>query len=498
MANQVQARLGGDDYQHLYSWQFVLELKMPRRKVRLVTLEDALAWSVDDVTVQHEAGTHEPDVFYQVKYHVDQREAYSTETLIAHKPGQASLLEKFWRTWNMLRAQSPGRNIALYLVSNWSWDSSDKLGSCLSGRNNGMKEDFFTASPQSDIGKLRHQLQTAINATDADFTAFMRCMRFSLGFDCREELEKRIAERMENLRLKYDENALLIAVGIVRNWIQSGRQEITLTDLEETLRRHDLYLPDDAEKCMTVYLVSIKDQKFDMEPDHIVDWRDYFIGDPSKKGHQLQDPSAWNSILLPELQTLEAQINKETSCRLVRARGLARLSPWFAFGFTFSDVARYTIEVDQNGQLWRTDTHASPDFDLIFTNDSGSPEGELLDGEGSMVAVGISVTGSLDSDVRSFLATREEKIAALLLIQPARGLGRECLRNASDAVALADGVKKSIRAFVKKWNATRLLLFYFGPLSGACFIGHRLNAVCREIQIMEDQQPGYGPSFLLR
>jgi hypothetical protein len=146
MANQVQARLSGDDYQHLYSWQFVLELKMPRKKVRLVTLEDALAGSVDDVTVQHEVGTHEPDVFYQVKYHVDQRDAYSTEVLIAHKPGQASLLEKFWRTWNILRAQSPERNIVLFLVSNWSWDNTDKLGSCLSGRNNGMKEEFFTAN----------------------------------------------------------------------------------------------------------------------------------------------------------------------------------------------------------------------------------------------------------------------------------------------------------------------------------------------------------------
>ena len=102
------------------------------------------------------------------------------------------------------------------------------------------------------------------------------------------------------------------------------------------------------------------------------------------------------------------------------------------------------------------------------------------------------------SDVRNFLASREDKVASLLLIQPKRGLGRECLRNASDIVALADGVKNSVRAFVKKWNATRLLLFYFGPLSGACFIGHRLNAVCREIQIMEDQQPGYAPSFLLR
>lgn len=50
MANQVAARLKGDDYQYLYAWQFVLELKMPRWKVRLVTIEDALAGSVDDVT----------------------------------------------------------------------------------------------------------------------------------------------------------------------------------------------------------------------------------------------------------------------------------------------------------------------------------------------------------------------------------------------------------------------------------------------------------------
>jgi hypothetical protein len=498
MANQVGARLSGDDYQHLYSWQFVLKLKMPRKKVRLVTIEDALAGSVDDVTVQHEPGTHEPDTFYQVKFHVDQRSSYSTEALIAHKPGQASLLEKFWRTWNMLRKQDPGRDIVLHLVTNWTWDAQDKLRSCLSGQNNSMKEDFFTAKPQSDIGKLRRKLQDAIGATDDDFAAFMRCMRFRLGFDCRDELEKRIAERMENLHLKYDGSALLIAAGIVRNWIQSGRQEIRLADLEATLKAHDLYLPDNVEKCSTVYLVTIKTQKFDMEPDHILDWRDYFIGDPNKKGHQLENPTAWNSRLLPELQALEAQINKETSCRLVRARGLDRLSAWFAFGFTFSDVARYTIEVDQHGQLWRTDAHPNPDFRLIFTGNNSSPDGEILDGEGSTVAVGISVTGSLEDDMRTFLSTREEKIASLLLMQPERGYGRECLRNASDVVALADGVKDSLRAFVKKWNATRLLLFYFGPLSGACFIGHRLNAVCREIQIMEDQQPGYAPSFLLR
>ena len=55
-----------------------------------------------------------------------------------------------------------------------------------------------------------------------------------------------------------------------------------------------------------------------------------------------------------------------------------------------------------------------------------------------------------------------------------------------------------MRAFVQRWNATRVLLFSFGPFSRACCIGHSLNTVCRDIQIMEDQQPGYALSFLFR
>ncbi|HZF11314.1 MAG TPA: hypothetical protein VFE33_21180 [Thermoanaerobaculia bacterium] len=54
-----------------------------------------------------------------------------------------------------------------------------------------------------------------------------------------------------------------------------------------------------------------------------------------------------------------------------------------------------------------------------------------------------------------------------------------------------------MRAFAREHEARRLLFYYYGPLSGACFLGHQLNAVAREIQVMEDQQPGYAPSFLL-
>src|SRR5205823_3048261 len=98
---------------------------------------------------------------------------------------------------------------------------------------------------------------------------------------------------------------------------------------------------------------------------------------------------------------------------------------------------------------------------------SNAPDGETLHGEGTTVAVGISVTGDLAPDVRSDLEGRTEKVASLLLIRPERELGRECLRGAGDAVALAVGVKQLCQAFAKRWKATKMLLYYFGPLSGA-------------------------------
>jgi hypothetical protein len=210
-----------------------------------------------------------------------------------------------------------------------------------------------------------------------------------------------------------------------------------------------------------------------------------------KKGHEVKNPRAWNDLMLPELHQLESDLNVQRGARLIRARGLARLSAWFAFGHTFSDVARYTIELDQNGRLWRTDATAT-DVEAIETGQ------ERLDvGDSASVALGISVTGSLEADVRAYVAATGAASATLFL-QPNRGLGRTAFASAGDVVGFAKTAKEHMRAFVKTHNATRLLLFYFGPLSGACFLGHQLNAVAREIQVMEDQQPGYAPSFLLR
>jgi len=381
---------------------------MPRHRVSLVTVEDALAGSVDDVTVHHEVGASLPDQFFQYKYHVDQRGEYSSESLIYKKVNESSLLEKFWRTWQLLRARDPQRSIRLHLVSNWTWDAKDKFKSCIDGRDNSISELFFEASPRSALGKIRQAWQAALKANDAEFREFIGCLRLRLGFDCSDELEKRVAERMEFLGLRSDNMALLVAVGIVRGWVKSGKQELSKNDIERTLKDHDLILPVENEQGVTVYLTTIKAQKFDIGPDYVLDWRNYFVGDQNTKAHELINPADWNGLLLPEIRRLEAKINEDTDSRLVRARGLARLSAWFAFGFTFSDVARYTIEVDQNGRLWRTDAPPSDDFRVLIDN-NGPIDGEIIHNDSKTVAVGVSVTGQLNEDVRRYLSGKKPK-----------------------------------------------------------------------------------------
>src|SRR5262249_11305181 len=156
--------------------------------------------------------------------------------------------------------------------------------------------------------------------------------------------------------------------------------------------KHDLRLPPEARPSVNVYLATIKQQQFDIAAEHTLDWRHYFLGNPGVRGHEPMDPADWNGKMLPELRALEAQSSFPPTKRLIRARGLSRLPAWFAFGQVFCDVAGYTIEMDQQGQLWQSDAQPSADFALT----GNGPDGETIDGDGETVAVAVSVGADIE------------------------------------------------------------------------------------------------------
>lgn len=487
MANQVAARLAGDDYQHLYAWWHVLGLQIPHLQLAEVWIEDERAGSFDDVTRHYIPTSGRASDFVQVKYHVDQRRAYSTEVLLERTSG-SSLLQKFYRTWQKLRATGAEPRLTLY--SNWSWDSADPLCGCINGEDGSFTAEFLTASPRREIGKLREQWIAECGASVCDFAAFARCLRLQLGStNVAAEVSERAAERMLHLGLRHDDSALKLACSTVRAWITRGVQKVTREGLDAVIADLGLRAAP-QERTVTVYMETIKKRRFDLPPDYLLDWRPHFSGSEYERGHVVLDPSAWNERMLPELQALEEQVNRERAPRVIRARGLSRLSAWFAFGRTFSRVAGYEIEVQQGAALWRTDVARSKDFKLVVKR--APPP----DRKAAQLAVGLSVTGSLSADVQHYL----DLIAfggELLLLEPNCGPSREVFGNAGDVVAFANEAKRTIRRAVDDTGATELLLFYFGPLSGACFLGHDLNALGAQVIVMEDQSPGYAPSFRL-
>jgi hypothetical protein len=487
MANQVAARLAGDDFQHLYAWWHVVNLLEPATKLEEVHIEDENAGSFDDVTLFFVDEAKRAPEFFQVKYHVDLRSAYSTEIFCDRTHG-SSLLQKFWRTWQKLGTASFRPTLTLF--SNWSWDSNDAICSCISGQNGRLKDDFLSSSSRSAIGKLRLKWLQECGATADEFAGFARALQFRLGSsNADEDVCSRVSERMGRFGLRSDASALKLVSGIVRDRIKQGVQKITKPVLNELIESNDLRAKA-PERTATVFVETIKKRRFDLSPDYLLDWRELFEGPAHERGHAIKDPAMWNSRMLPELQSLEEKVNAEINPRLIRARGLSRLSAWFALGKVFSRVSGYEIEVQQGSAQWRTDADASDNFEIE------TQRSDQLTGSANSIAVGISVTGSLYADVSRYL----ESIGftgAILHIRPRNGPSRDVFQQAGDVVAFAKMAKEAIRRCVDETQAQEVLLFYFGPLSGACFLGHDLNAVGARVTIMEDQAPGYAASFRL-
>lgn len=499
---RVQSIRNGEWYQDLYGWSRILDLSSNCRLER-VRLEANDAGHVDDV-IAYPSDRDKPVEYFQLKFHVGgEAGSYSTESFIASPKavkraspkGRASraksLLQKFWASWLALRDHPHGA--LLFLQSNWSWDTGDPLAPLISGTDDRLPERYYNAPSTTPVGSARERWRNHLSAEPEEFAAFIRAMRFRVGRGSIQQLSEQVAERMADRCLHADEHAINRAVGQVGEWIRNGVDTVTRDMYEEVLNDLRLRLPE-ADPAIRICLHTIERQNYPESADHILDWCDHFRPANDQqvypRGHAVHDDAVWNDIFLPELQALKAHLNAGP-IRLLRVRGQARLSAWTALGHVFDGRARYILEVDQNGSIWRTD--ASPAKTIAVT-----PAGIVELGLGTDVAVGVSITNRVGSAVRDTIDQLQLPIAALLTIEPATGVGRQAIRSAGQLTAFVESARQQTSQLVASRRARRVHFFYCGPFSGAAFLGHALGAAAPEVQLYEDLRPGYTPSFLLR
>jgi len=108
--NQVGARTEGDVFQGLFFWRQAADLLRPTSRVERVVLEHDAADGVDDVAVFYRkpginaGGWMVSADYFQLKYHVDNRDSYSADALIdpAFINAKSSLLQRFHSAYTKL------------------------------------------------------------------------------------------------------------------------------------------------------------------------------------------------------------------------------------------------------------------------------------------------------------------------------------------------------------------------------------------------------------
>lgn len=479
MPSSAGAIEAGFEYQELYGWYRVLDLKSPAGKVVTVTIEDPAGGHFDDVVVRPAPATEHPPEYLQVKFHVDLSDMYSADSLMTETHGL--LLRKAWTTWLKLKDEAPG--LELHLITTWAWDPKDPISKHIRDRR--LSASFVGKKVRGKAAEVRVRWHDYLQRPEEPlFRQFLASLRLRPAYPATSELLDLVKERMQVRGLKHDDADAWTGARAVRQWMIEGRREITEAFLDEEIDRLDLR---DAavDPSVTLWVHTVV-KPADTGADYELDWRDLFEGPEDERGHRLRHPDDWNGRLLTELRAMAARINRETAARLLRVRGLSRLSPWFAVGYAFRETTGWVLETDQYGTQWRTDAPRSA-IDLAVTEE---PAG----GPVTAVAVVVSITGDATPAVKRHLATLGDPVGRVIHISVPHP-GRTAIGSAGDLVAVADAVRAAVLGLDPRPG--EVFLYYWGPASGAVFIGHALNGVAPRIRLFEEEYGTYIPSMTL-
>lgn len=487
MGEQSAARLGGDDYQHLYSWYEILPLLDERSPYAYAYIEHPEAGAADDLTLHPKPGAGVPTRFIQVKWHVDYRDHYTFDKLIEVTAGSArSLLRKLYDSWKNLRGSEP---IEVWLVSNWSPAPHPDLGAYLSDRSPELNDEFYAKRRPSPVARARESWASALEIPEAEAVQFCRALRFQLGYLPAHRLLEQVNERMVFHGLKYGENPRAAVLDEIRQRIQAGgdAKRITRDELLSIIERRELRADFPHAPAVRLWIHGWAEQGYDVAPTVALDWTRYFDRDERR----VPTAEEWRVDLLPQLRDARKQFAALPDGKYIDLRGKLSLTAGVAVGAAFPQVAGFSFRVEQptGGEtyLWRSD---APPSDSRFTivEEAGSA--------GDDVALGLSISGSGLANLKRSVTAMGTP--AYVYAEPATGTGQQAIRSAADAVALANSAKELIRSMRERYSASRVHLFLYCPAAFALFMGQVLNAVGTIVTYERTADGGYQESVTLR
>ncbi|WP_341531834.1 SAVED domain-containing protein (plasmid) [Nostoc sp. UHCC 0302] len=481
----IAARIQGDDYQARWFWFQVCRLFSERTKVVRVGYEANNIKSFDDVVVyykgmQDDEGNPLNTEYHQVKFHVTSAGAFTYKGMMNPAFINATSVSILQRLKNAQTQYAPnGTEAHFILYSPWQIDPDDRLAQVHS-KTDGRLDWHRLAEGGSNslMGKLRAEWREHLSIeTDEELCLVLRPLRILQGRTLKEigdwlndKLYRAGLLPIEEGRLcnSYDE--------LARRLIQSEKTEFTRADIEAICKRENLWLGHSIVEP-DVYRLGIRSflrwaEHLEDETDAMLDLLRYF------NGRSIRSLDLWQTEIYPSVDkflTNHLRFGQRCHLHLHTHASIA-----FASGYCLNSKSGIDVALTQSTgtgrEIWRPSPCLVPNQYPAWTVTQ-----ESMVEDGTDVAIALSVTHSVASDVQAYIALAQLPIHRIFFYMPSNGANSQAIVDATHAKLLADQLSARLRSdrtilerqgklhiFVAAPNA---LVFFIGQLArsfGSC------------------------------
>lgn len=479
--NQVGARTEGDVFQGLFFWRQAADLLRANSMVERVVLEHDEADGVDDVAVFYRkpgvnaGGWMVSADFFQLKYHVDNRNSYSSDSLIdpAFIKAGSSLLQRFYSAYTKLASEHAG--FRLHLASNWRWKDDDKLAHLLREYDGELPRKFFDDGPRGDLGKVRERWRTHLKLEEDAFRAFAKTLRLQLDHFGRRDFKAYVYTKLEAVGLQTPsaDRSACPYESLTQQFLMNGPNSFNEAEFRELCEREGL-LTNDSSRHSRTPAIGVRSfvrfaERLESEVDEIICVSDNF------EGRHLAAGGSWHTASSRVVAFLgdpdrRARLRGVPYAIALECHGsFALLAGWELSrnsGVDLAPIQKPSLEI------WRP----SPDAECGATWTVQTFE---LAAEHHDVAVCLSVTHDVRVDVEAFLLSEgAPQVGSLVSVTPVDGPSPQSIKGPDQAYRLAAQLP-SVLAEARPSRAARAHIFFACPNALMFFIGQQREALGR-------------------
>lgn len=481
--HQVGARTEGDVYQGLFFWRQAADLLRPSSLVERVVLEHDDADGVDDVAVFYRApgvnagGWLASADYFQLKYHVDNRDGYSADALIdpSFINAKASLLQRFYKAYTLLSKQErvPFR---LHLASNWRWKDDDKLASLLREYDGELPPKFFDDGTKGDLGKVREKWRAHLKLDTDAFTAFARTLRFQLDHFGRRDFKAYVHATLEaaGLRAPSADRAACPYESLAQQFLMNGPHSFEEAEFRALCQREGL-LVDVGAKPPRHFAIGVRSfmrfaERLESEVDELVCVSSNFDGRHLAQGGSWEASATQVCTFLGD-EERRARLRAGESVIALECHGsFALLAGWELSrnsGVNAAPLQKPNLEV------WRPTENAVPGPSWA------KPQTVERNPDAEDVAICLSVTHDVRADVEAYLASgKAPPVRRLVVLNPEGGPSPQSIRGPDHAYQLAAALP-AVLTSARPNRGARAHVFFACPNALMFFIGQQREALGR-------------------